>query len=203
MSAPNTQPRARRRLLSRVGIQSKLLLMILVMSVLAALTAGGIGFQSGRSSLREAVFERLTGIREVQSRTVEGRWEDIRNSVLNTAANDTSLSAMGAFTAGFDRLADATITGAQSKAIDTFYAARFADASDTGGTIDVNALLPTSNAQMYLQAFYTPGIAAPKAGSPANNTGDTTGDVTVADAGDGSSWSAANARYDPYFQRLV
>ena len=203
MSAPNTQPRARRRLLSRVGIQSKLLLMILVMSVLAALTAGGIGFQSGRSSLREAVFERLTGIREVQSRTVEGRWEDIRNSVLNTAANDTSLSAMGAFTAGFDRLADATITGAQSKAIDTFYAARFADASDTGGTIDVNALLPTSNAQKYLQAFYTPGIAAPKAGSPANNTGDTTGDVTVADAGDGSSWSAANARYDPYFQRLV
>lgn len=196
MSAPNTQPRARRRLLSRVGIQSKLLLMILAMSVLAALTAGGIGFQSGRSSLREAVFERLTGIRELQSRTVEGRFDDIRNSVLNTATNDTTGSAMGAFTAGLDRLADATITGAQSKAIDAFYTATFANASDAGGTIDINALLPTSNAQKYLQALYTPGIATPKSGDDA---GDASGD----DAGDGSSWSAANARYNPYFQGLI
>ena len=63
MSAPNTQPRARRRLLSRVGIQSKLLLMILVMSVLAALTAGGIGFQFDGDGQRPGV--RTDGLQRV------------------------------------------------------------------------------------------------------------------------------------------
>jgi hypothetical protein len=191
MSAPNPQHRPRRRLLSRVGIQSKLLLMILTMSVLAALAAGGIGFQSGRSSLRAAVFDRLTGIRELQSQTVEGRFTDMRNSVLNTAANETTLSAISAFTAGFDRLADVTVTPAQSGAIDAYYTARFAGASNGGGTVDVKALMPDSNAQKYLQAEYTVAATDPVAGRG------------IDDAGDGSAWSTANARYNAYFRRLI
>lgn len=191
MSAPNPQHRPRRRLLSRVGIQSKLLLMILTMSVLAALAAGGIGFQSGRSSLRAAVFDRLTGIRELQAQTVEGRFTDMRNSVLNTAANETTISAISAFTAGFDRLADATVTPAQSGAIDAYYTARFAGASNGGGTVDVKALMPDSNAQKYLQAEYTVATTDPIAGRGLD------------DAGDGSAWSTANARYNDYFRRLI
>ncbi|MCX6482668.1 MAG: HAMP domain-containing protein [Mycobacterium sp.] len=191
MSAPNPQPRPRRRLLSRVGIQSKLLLMILTMSVLAALAAGGIGFQSGRSSLRAAVFDRLTGIRELQSQTIEGRFTDMRNSVLNTAANETTISAIGAFTTGFDRLANTTVTPAQAGALDAYYTSRFAGASDGGGTVDVKALMPASNAQKYLQAEYTVASTDPIAGRGLD------------DAGDGSAWSAANARYNAYFRRLV
>jgi len=191
MSAPNPQHRPRRRLLSRVGIQSKLLLMILTMSVLAALAAGGIGFQSGRSSLRAAVFDQLTGIRELQSQTIEGRFTDMRNSVLNTAANETTISAISAFTAGFDRLADATVTPAQTGALDAYYTARFAGASDGGGTVDVKALMPASNAQKYLQAEYTIATTDPIAGRGLD------------DAGDGSAWSTANARYNAYFRRLI
>jgi len=191
MSAPNPQQRPRRRLLSRVGIQSKLLLMILTMSVLAALTAGGIGFQSGRSSLRAAVFDRLTGIRELQSQTIEGRFTDMRNSVLNTSANETTISAIGAFTTGFDRLANVTVSPAQSGALDAYYTARFAGASDGGGTVDVKALMPTSNAQKYLQAEYTVATTDPVAGRGLD------------DAGDGSAWSTANARYNAYFRRLI
>lgn len=191
MSAPNPQHRPRRRLLSRVGIQSKLLLMILTMSVLAALTAGGIGFQSGRSSLRAAVFDRLTGIRELQAQTIEGRFTDMRNSVLNTAANETTISAISAFTAGFDRLANATVTPAQSGAIDAYYTSRFAGTSDGGGNVDVKALMPDSNAQKYLQAEYTVATVDPIAGRGLD------------DAGDGSVWSTANARYNSYFRRLI
>ena len=191
MSAPNPQHRPRRRLLSRVGIQSKLLLMILTMSVLAALAAGGIGFQSGRSSLRAAVFDRLTSVRELQSQTIEGRFTDMRNSVLNTSANEATVSAVGAFTAGFDRLTSATVTPAQAGAIDAYYNARFAGASDGGGTVDVKALMPTSNAQKYLQAEYTVANTDPIAARGLD------------DAGDGSAWSAANARYNAYFRRLI
>lgn len=45
----------RRRLLSRVSIQSKLILMLVLCTVLAAAVVGAIAFQVGRSSLRTAV----------------------------------------------------------------------------------------------------------------------------------------------------
>ena len=58
------------------------MLMLLTMSVLATGIAGGIGFQSGRSSLRAAVFDRLTGVREAQGRVLEMGLNDITGSLL-------------------------------------------------------------------------------------------------------------------------
>ena len=49
-------------MLSRVSIQSKLLVMLLVTSILSAAVVGAIGYQSGRSSLRASVFDALTEI---------------------------------------------------------------------------------------------------------------------------------------------
>jgi len=50
---PAPKPRSlRRRVLSRISIQSKLLVMLLVTSILSAAVVGAIGYQSGRSSLR-------------------------------------------------------------------------------------------------------------------------------------------------------
>jgi class 3 adenylate cyclase len=60
----------------------------------------------------------------------------------------------------------------------------------TGHTIDLNAVLPSSPAQKYLQAYYT---APPR----------TNGSMPVVDAGDGSAWSAANARYDFWLRDIV
>ena len=55
-SAPAPKPRSfRRRAMSRISIQSKLLAMLLVTSVLSAAVVGFIGYQSGRSSLRASV----------------------------------------------------------------------------------------------------------------------------------------------------
>ena len=41
--------KAKRSLLERVSIQSKLMLMLLAMTILATAVAGGIGFESGRT----------------------------------------------------------------------------------------------------------------------------------------------------------
>ena len=69
---PARKPRSlRRRVLSRISIQSKLLVMLLVTSILSAAVVGAIGYQSGRSSLRASVFDRLTEIRGSQSRQLE------------------------------------------------------------------------------------------------------------------------------------
>ncbi|MGI9125048.1 MAG: adenylate/guanylate cyclase domain-containing protein, partial [Mycobacterium sp.] len=102
--------KAKRSLFERVSIQSKLMLMLLIMSIVATAIAGGIGFQSGRSSLRAAMFERLTGIRQAQSRVLELGLADIRNSMLIFSRGETALAALTAFNAGFDKLSDATIS---------------------------------------------------------------------------------------------
>lgn len=181
--------RDKRRLLDRVSIQSKLMLMLLVMSVLATAVAGGIGFQSGRSSLRAAVFDRLTGIRQAQARVVELGLSDIENSLLIFSRGETMSGALAAFDAGFVQLADSKISPAQNQALIDYYNSRFAGADD--GRLDVNALLPSSNAARYLQANYTVPVA------------DRAKAVMVDDAKDGSQWTAANSRYNGYFREIA
>ncbi|MCW2552766.1 MAG: Adenylate cyclase, partial [Mycobacterium sp.] len=48
--AAESAKRSRRRLMSRVSIQSKLLVMLLLTSILSAAIVGAIGYQSGRNS---------------------------------------------------------------------------------------------------------------------------------------------------------
>lgn len=181
--------KSKRSLLERVSIQSKLMLMLLTMSVLATGIAGGIGFESGRSSLRAAVFERLTGIREAQARVLELGLRDITGALVVFARGETVIGAMNAFNAGFKQLSDATVTPEQDRAIADFYQAKFSGADDS--RLDINALLPTSPAARYLQARYTVGSPGRDQPPPIN------------DIRDSLIWSGANARYNGYFSEIV
>jgi class 3 adenylate cyclase len=191
--APRKQRRFNRQLLSRVSIQSKLLIMLLVTSVLSAAIVGAIGYQSGRNSLRASVFDRLTEIRASQSRALEAQISDLKNSLVIYTRGATTTEALDQFTFGFDQLANSTITPVQQQSIVDYYNNTFAKAEDnqTGNDVDVDNLLPTSNAQRYLQANYT----APYPDSNAAIKND--------DAHDGSLWSAANAQYNDFFREIV
>ena len=67
-----------------------------------------------------------------------------------------------------------------------------------GRDVDVPALLPTSPAQSYLQAHYTVPFGA--YGKPTANWDAA---IRFDDAGDGSVWSAADARYNDFFREIV
>ncbi|PJK23370.1 adenylate/guanylate cyclase domain-containing protein [Mycobacterium goodii] len=180
-------------MLSRISIQSKLLTMLLVTSVASAAVVGFIGYQSGRNSLRDSVFDRLTEIRTAQARQLETQFQGFRDSLVIFTRGTTAIEATRAFTAGFDQLNDATISPAQQKSITDWYEAEYSKQSDTadGNGVDVEALLPVSNPQKYLQAHYT----APYT--------DWEKSIQNDDAGDGSAWSAANARFNDFFREIV
>src|SRR5262245_15576526 len=72
----------RRRPLSRLSIQSKLVLMMVLCTIVAAAVVGFIAFQAGRNSLRTQVFNRLTEVRESQSRALESGLKDVENSLV-------------------------------------------------------------------------------------------------------------------------
>jgi class 3 adenylate cyclase len=191
---PAPRPRSlRRRVLSRISIQSKLLVMLLVTSVLSAAVVGAIGYQSGRSSLRAAVFDQLTEIRSAQIRQLENGFSDLTNSLVIYTRGSTAVDAVQAFSSGFDQLNNATISPAQWQSIVGYYNTQFAKAEEdqNGNQLDVDALLPTSNAQKYLQAFYT---------APFNDWDKA---IRFDDAADGSAWSAANAQFNDFFREIV
>lgn len=191
---PAPKPRSlRRRVLSRISIQSKLLAMLLITSVLSAAIVGAIGYQSGRASLRASVFDRLTEIRASQTRQLESQYSDLKNSLVIYTRGSTAIEALEAFTAGFDELNNATISPQQWQSVVNYYHNQFAKSEEnqTGDKLDIDALLPTSNPQKYLQALYTaPFTDWDKA-------------IQFADAGDDSAWTAAAARYNDFFKEIV
>jgi class 3 adenylate cyclase len=188
------KPRSlRRRVLSRISIQSKLLVMLLVTSILSAAVVGAIGYQSGRSSLRASVFDRLTEIRASQSRQLEAQFAELKNSLVIYTRGSTATGAIAAFTAAFDELDNTTISPQQWQSIVDYYNNQFekSEQAQTGDRLDVDALLPTSNAQKYLQAYYTAPFS------------DWEKAIRFDDARDGSAWSAANARFNEFFREIV
>jgi class 3 adenylate cyclase len=191
---PAPKPRTlRRRVLSRVSIQSKLLIMLLVTSILSAAVVGAIGYQSGRSSLRASVFDALTEIRQSQTRQLQSQVADLQNSLVVFTRGSTATEAIEAFTAGFDQLSNATITPAQQQAIVEYYNKEFGPAENeqTGNRVDIDALLPTANAQKYLQANYTTPFT------------DFDQALAFGDAHDGSAWTAASAKFNDFFSEIV
>ena len=178
--------------LNRFSIQSKLILMLVLCTILATAVVGGIAFQTGRNSLRTGAFSRLTEVREAQSRELTTQLVDLKSALVTYTHGAMTQGALRDFTAGFSQLSNATITPEMQKSIADYYDFFAKETERTSGTrLDVASLLPTSNAERYLQANYTAKLP--------------NDDLAIAadDQRDGSTWTAANAKYHSFFREIV
>ncbi|QLL10188.1 adenylate/guanylate cyclase domain-containing protein [Mycobacterium vicinigordonae] len=165
--------------------------MLLVASLTSLGVIGVVGYVTARNAMLPTASERMIQLRESQQRAVETLFADLSNSLVIYSRGTTAAEAVEAFTAGFDQLANAPIDPAQQQALVNYYNDKLIKPVEqyTGTKLDLNALLPSSNPQKYLQAHYT---VAAGGSSP-----------TPEDAGDGSAWSAANARFNDYFREIA
>lgn len=177
-----------------MGFQSKLLIMLLVVSVLSVLTAGVIGYMSGTTSLRSAEYERLTQLRESRSREITTFYDSKSNAANVLTAAPSTVAAMRDFTAAFAELQKTPLPPGAREAVDRYYADVFDRRLETasGQPTDGQLFRPTSNAQTYIQALYS---------VPAN--GDFAASTKVRTAGDPSTWSDLNARNQEFFADFV
>lgn len=197
-SDPAEKPRrgARRPLVwhrFRFGIQSKILIAMLLSGILGVGVIGLIGAISGRNALRQVESERLIELRESQKRQIQALFREVTSSLIVYSGGFSINEATTALTAGFNQLANATINPAQEQELVNYYNNQMIAPIKraTGDFIDLNAVLPTSPAQRYVQAYYT---------APPRPTADS---LPVENAGDGSAWSADNARFDFYMRNIV
>nr|WP_155769490.1 adenylate/guanylate cyclase domain-containing protein [Mycobacterium asiaticum] len=163
--------------------------MLLTASLLSLGVIGVVGYVTARNALLPSASERMTQLRSAQQRAVETLFADLSNSLVIYSRGSTATEAVQAFTAGYDQLANATIDAAQQQALVNYYNDKLIKPVQdiTGTKLDLDALLPTNNSQRYLQAHYT----VTPSGAASN------------DAGDGSAWSAANARFNNYFREIA
>ncbi len=184
-------PAQRRR--AGISIQSILLLMFLGVTLLSTVVVGLIGYTNGNDSLRTAAFDRLVEVRDSRAREVKSLFTEIHNSVQLQSRDTSTIDAEKAFTDGFDRLADTTLTPTESATLDGYFSTTFAPqlSKASGTTVDPQSFVPTSPAERYLQLHYT---------APYTTFAQS---ITTTDAGDGSAWSAANAAYQAQFSRIT
>jgi class 3 adenylate cyclase len=179
-------PRAGR---AGLTIQSKLLIMLLAVSVGSTLAVGAVGYVSGTDSLRDAAYDKLASLREARTLEVQNLLGEITDNIVLTSKGATAVQATREFTAGLQQLDAQGSTAAQQQAVAAYYDTVFVPRLEesTGGETDPSLFLPTSPGQTYLQSLYT---------APFD---DFDAAALQQDAGDGSAWSAANAAYNPYF----
>ena len=117
----------------------------------------------------------------------------IENAVRLGAMYETSNQAAGAFTEGFDELDQQPLDAAQSAALAAYYRDTFAAdlSAATGEDVEGATFAPKGAAARYLQAEYV---------IPYDSWEEA---ILSDDAGDGSAWSAAHAKYHDYFRAMT
>ncbi len=176
--------------LRSLGFQSKLLIMLLTVSVLSVLIAGMIGYLSGTKSLRDAEYQRLSQLRDSRAREITAFYDGVSNAATVLTHSSASITAMKDFTGAFADLQKAPLPPGAPEAVDNYYRTVFEPALEkgTGEKVDPALFRPKSNAQTYLQSLYT---------VPAK--GDFKASEKIQNAGDPSQWSKLNQQYQPFF----
>jgi class 3 adenylate cyclase len=184
---------ARARHNSTLSIKSLILLMLLAVSIGSNLVVGIIGYVNGTDSLKSAAFDRLVEVRDSRAREITSLFDSIQNSLLLASRDSAVVDAEQAFSAGYDELdaatSPSTLSDAQEAQLQSYFTDDFGPKLQqaTGKTADASSFLPSDPAARYLLFHYA------LAQDPA----------VLGDAGDGSAWSAASARFHDYLSRMA
>ncbi len=178
----------------RLRIESKLILLLLTVSVLSVLMISLIAYYSGKTALTEAVYSQLNGICTSKKLQVENLFRTVRLQASNLATDRMIIRAMKGLKQGAADLAAADIPIAWDQDLATYYRDDFLPRLEkaTGQVPLVDAYLPHTNLARYLQYWYI-----------ANSPHPTGKKYMLNDAGDGSVYSRVHALYQPILVKFV
>jgi class 3 adenylate cyclase len=176
----------------RLSIQSKLLLMLLGVSLASIAVTGWLGYQNGKKALTDRVSEQLAAQRIARTTQLRSYFEQLRSQVLGLAENPMVAEAMSALHSSFRALEVEAPSNEQTQALQKFYEEEFLPgiASVSQGQPIAENFMPLGAAGRILQYHY---IAANKYA---------VGNKSALDvAADGSAYSEAHAKYHPLLAR--
>ena len=184
------------RAFNRLSIQSKLMTMLLAVSIGSIAVIAYEGYRSGRTAIRNSVEERLLSLRSSKANQIEGYFRTLRSEVEVLGAYPTTVEAMKTLAASFPNVLgeSKSIDSARVGALRAFYEDSFAPrlTDNTGETINSDAFLPSSILARYLQYEYI-----------VDNPNDVGEKQKLDDAGDKTQYTRFHTRFHPIFRKVV
>ncbi|WP_144875715.1 adenylate/guanylate cyclase domain-containing protein [Microbacterium sp. 1.5R] len=202
MSEGTTTPavrEGRRSWRGRAGlsIQSKLLIMLLAVSLASSVIVGAIGFINGRESLHDAAVDQLITIRSMRAAEITDAIDLVKRDASLNSRNLSAQTLSTTINDGYAELQQGEPVPGEYESLETYYADTFIPELEnrTGDQYGDSAFIPESVAGQHLQALF----------STQNQDFDADYDTLLDDndPGDGSNYAVASERYGDYFTRLV
>lgn len=181
-------------LLRRFSIQSKLVLLLLLVSLGSVAVTAAIGFNSGRDAMQRSVSNQLIGLRESRADQLRSLIKFIRGQVQTYAEDQMVVQAMRDFRAAYRKLAAGPPDPAAEAKLREHYQKEFLPelAQRADGEPALELYLPPTSAARTLQALYLAGNPHPAGKRSAYD-----------EAPDGSAYSAVHKKYHPLLRRIT
>ncbi|NJK65223.1 MAG: HAMP domain-containing protein [Oscillatoriales cyanobacterium RU_3_3] len=176
-------------------IKSKLQALLIGVSLGSVVVVSGIGWYQTQATLRSKIAEQLTGISRTKAEQFEAYFENLNNQVGMLAGDGNVVKAMVELNGGFRNLERNFVPAEWETALDTFYTEQFfprLEKNLSPQALNASVYRPTGQAARYLQYHYI--AANPNPVGKKN---------LLLDAGDGSDYSKAHAKYQKFFAGIV
>ncbi len=180
---------------NRLSIQSKLIVLLLVVSLSAIAVMGWIGYATARGALAQSAQHQLQGVRFAKTRTLETLLESLRGQVLALSDSKSTIEAMRAFSDAYRALGTRPLDADAGSRLEAFYRERFLPelGRHSQGVPVPEQYLPTRAAERWLQYHYL----------AANPNAYGQGQGLASAAADATAYGQAHAAWHPAFARAV
>jgi class 3 adenylate cyclase len=179
---------------NRLSIQSRLLLILLLVSIGSMLSIAFLSVNQAERALRRAVFQRLIGQRNSRARQVTDYLDSVRNLVITFSNERTAQSAMKECLAAYREMGAKPAPPALDARLRSFYSDTFFPAlkARVDGELQLEQYVPRSTAARRLQYLYLATNPFPYGKKEELDA-----------AADGSRYSAIHGRVQPFVRDLV
>jgi class 3 adenylate cyclase len=142
--------------LERLAVQSRLIVLLLAVSLGSILAIGWIGYTSARDTITHAVQQQLQSVRHSKTTALVDMLKGLRDQVLSISDGRMATDGVVAFRRGVAGLEGASLEPAQEEALRRWYAEEFIPQIEThlGGSPMVEQYLPAEPRERYLQYHY-------------------------------------------------
>jgi class 3 adenylate cyclase len=179
---------------SKLGIQSKLLALVLGVSLISITLTGLLSYVSARQSMVEAANQQLLSLRNARAEAITRYFEGVRAQTLTMSYQKMVVDAINSFKPAVEKLESSQLSPEQLNTLKGYYSNEFLTKlkKNTGGNPKLSTYLPPTPAPKYLKYWYT-----------AQNPNPPERRSRLDNAGDGSDYSRIHESFNPRFRVIA
>lgn len=181
-------------LLKRLSIQTKLILLLLAVSIAAVASLAYVAFATGRTAVKKSVFDELTSVRSSKKNQVEAKFQEFTDQVITLSNDPMTVDVMKGLKRTYAEMRNTKIESAWDRSLTAYYRDDFLPklAKNVEGIPELRAYIPKPAEGRYFQYWYI-----------AFNNNPTGKKYNFLDPDDGSGYSALHRRFQPYLVKFV